>query len=554
MIRLFPLSRRVTRPISMLMLVAWIAVMAVLVHRSYVQASGNMATDLARYGSAAQWRGVYYRGEKLGFTVSQTVPFEDGEAQNGAGFELQEDGQLQMSLLGAHTITTLRTSARVNRAFELQSFDFSLDPGTGPIKIGGTVRGLDLHIAITSGGRTRTEVRRLAEPPMLSLNLVRRLADGGLTPGAVHQWNLFDPATLRNAPVTVRVGEREIVRSANTPIPAFRVEMEFSGLNTTAWITDTGEIVREESPLGFITVRETPERARALAIDGRIRQDLLRASAVVPSVTARTPPLPPIDDPRDVRRLRMRVEGVDLSSPELQGAGQRIDGTIVEISDAQKLVAGPVESDLAQYLRAEPFIESDDPDIRAAAVESIGSAVGTRARAEAMTRYVNSIVQKKPTVSLPSAREVLRTRIGDCNEHTALFVAMSRAAGIPARIAVGLAYVRGAFYYHAWPEVYISEGASRGFWLPVDPTFNQFPADATHLRLARGGLDKQAAILPMIGRVTITLLDVEVETDSTAVLVGGAQTSIPVPQLSVPRRSAEREGGWCLPCFLGGHQ
>ena len=191
----------------------------------------------------------------------------------------------------------------------------------------------------------------------------------------------------------------------------------------------------------------------------------------------------------------MRVEGADLSSPDLQGAGQRIDGNIVEIVDAQKLVAGPGR----RRSRAVPerrSLSSKATILTFARrpTEAVGSAVGTRARAEALTRFVNSTVQKKPTVSLPSAREVLRTRIGDCNEHTALFVAMSRAAGIPARIAVGLAYVRGAFYYHAWPEIYIDEGAARGFWLPVDPTFNQFPADATHFRLARGGLDKQAAI------------------------------------------------------------
>ena len=76
-------------------------------------------------------------------------------------------------------------------------------------------------------------------------------------------------------------------------------------------------------------------------------------------------------------------------------------------------------------------------------------------RAERLTRYVNALLDKKPTVSLPSAREVLRTKVGDCNEHTALYVAMARAIGIPARIAVGLVFVHGAFYYHAWPEVYI---------------------------------------------------------------------------------------------------
>ena len=130
----------------------------------------------------------------------------------------------------------------------------------------------------------------------------------------------------------------------------------------------------------------------------------------------------------------------------------------------------------------------------------VAGITGTRARAERLTREVNTLVEKKPTVSLPSALEVLRTKVGDCNEHTALFVALARSLGIPARINVGLAYVRGAFYYHAWPEVYIDEGKGRGLWLPVDPTFNQFPADATHVRLARGGLDKQAAILPMIGK------------------------------------------------------
>ena len=69
--------------------------MAVMVNRTYLQASPNLATDLARYGTTAQWRGVYYRGEKIGFTVSQVERTDDG-------FELLEDGRLQFSLLGRH--------------------------------------------------------------------------------------------------------------------------------------------------------------------------------------------------------------------------------------------------------------------------------------------------------------------------------------------------------------------------------------------------------------------------------------------------------------------
>ena len=88
--------------------------MGVMINRSYLQASSrNLATDLARYGSTAQWRGVYYRGEKIGFTVSQVQPTDDG-------FELQEDGRLQFSLLGAHTAAILKTTAHVDREFALK--------------------------------------------------------------------------------------------------------------------------------------------------------------------------------------------------------------------------------------------------------------------------------------------------------------------------------------------------------------------------------------------------------------------------------------------------
>ena len=159
---------------------------------------------------------------------------------------------------------------------------------------------------------------------------------------------------------------------------------------------------------------------------------------------------------------------------------------------------------------------------------------------------LHALLDKKPTVSLPSALEVLRTKVGDCNEHTALYVAMARSIGIPARIAVGLTYVRGisgAFYYHAWPEVYIDDGPDRGMWLPVDPTLNEFPADATHLRLARGGLDKQAAILPLIGRLKMTVLDMKLAENATPILVGRQSDLSPIP-VSTAQKTTNADCCW----------
>jgi len=515
--------------------------MGVMVNRSYLQASSrNLATDLARYGSTAQWRGVYYRGEKIGFTVSQVQVVDEG-------FELQEDGRLQFSLLGSTTAAILKTTARVDKSFALQSFDFSLDPGTGPMSIKGRLNGLDLALEIGSASGTRTETRRLPEAPALMLSVGRRLAAEGMAAGTRKEWMVFDPATLRNAPVAIAIGAREVVTVKDrSPMPAFKVEMTFSGLTTTSWITETGEIVREESPMGLITILETQQQATAMAVSNRMRVDMLEAAAIIPAMRTRQR----IVESRDVAKLTLRLDHADLSDPELQGSGQSVNGSVIELIDPRQLKAGAQPADLARYLGAEPFIESDAPEIRAEAEKMVAGITGTRARAERLTREVNSLIEKKPTVSLPSALEVLRTKVGDCNEHTVLFVALARSIGIPARISVGLAYVRGAFYYHAWPEVYIDEGGGRGLWLPVDPTFNQFPADATHVRLARGGLDKQAAILPLIGKATITITELEVAPNSTPILVG-RQASDPLPlAIDLPRRQGAC-GCWASPCAGG---
>lgn len=64
-----------------------------------------------------------------------------------------------------------------------------------------------------------------------------------------------------------------------------------------------------------------------------------------------------------------------------------------------------------------------------------------------------------------------------CMEFTDLFVAISRAAGIPAREINGFAYTENkelqplslvADVLHAWPEYY---DTSKGIWVPIDPTW-----------------------------------------------------------------------------------
>jgi transglutaminase-like putative cysteine protease len=155
------------------------------------------------------------------------------------------------------------------------------------------------------------------------------------------------------------------------------------------------------------------------------------------------------------------------------------------------------ENEKQEYLRPTPFIQSDHPEIRRLAGEIAGEPREPLEQARRINDWVYRNIRKQPVVSIPSALEVLRQRMGDCNEHAALFTALVRAAGIPARLQAGIIYQEGKFFYHAWVQVHL------GSWISVDPTLNQLPADATHIRLVEGDLDQQVDLVKIIGRLKV---------------------------------------------------
>ena len=121
--------------------------------------------------------------------------------------------------------------------------------------------------------------------------------------------------------------------------------------------------------------------------------------------------------------------------------------------------------------------------------------------------YVGIGSNVQPELHVPRALEALKNRRGDCNEHATLTVAMLRQAGIPARMAVGIAYLAShrKFFYHAWVEIW-AEG-----WVAIDPTFGQFPADIGHVRFITGGIKDQVEMFRVIGNLELEALEVQGE-------------------------------------------
>jgi transglutaminase-like putative cysteine protease len=286
------------------------------------------------------------------------------------------------------------------------------------------------------------------------------------------------------------------------------------GAGIGGWVDQQGRIVAS-SQMGFRLQRRPYEVAFEnwrLATEGRVvpvvgtaprsvarNRDVLETSAIAANKRIRS----------NLAVLRARFGGASLDGFDLNGGRQQFDGRTLTITreSPEKLLAryrtileGPLVNSRPE-LRPEPFVESAHPEIIALAERIARGVRDPRIVAQRINQWVHDSVRKEITIGIPSALHVYHTRRGDCNEHAQLYVAIARAAGIPARVAAGLAYVDGKFYYHAWPEVML-----RG-WVAVDPTFGQFPADASHIRLVNGGLGRQAELLRLVGGLTIDVVD-----------------------------------------------
>jgi transglutaminase-like putative cysteine protease len=131
--------------------------------------------------------------------------------------------------------------------------------------------------------------------------------------------------------------------------------------------------------------------------------------------------------------------------------------------------------DIAAYLRPESLAESERDEVKAVVRAIFPS--GTRGgdsvvgAAEKIYEWVldHCDYQLKAgsgqAAGLIGAVETLRARKGECGEYTALFVALCRAAGIPARGQTGY-WANRPDAPHVWAEFYLP-----GFeWIPVDPS------------------------------------------------------------------------------------
>lgn len=439
-------------------------------------------------GDSESWFGLYMGADKIGHsvTLSRSLP--------AGGRAVSSRSLMRFSMMGAAQEVASALSYDLDGEYALKRFDFRLS-GAAEIRVSGQVRGRKLLVDVESGGRSQRQELALSGPVTLPEAMEPLLAGRRLEPGDRRVYSVFDPSSLSLQPATITVAARESLALTGRTEWSLRLQVEFAGITSRVWVDTLGRTLREEGPMGIVLVAEP--RESALRMDGSDRPLDLLASLSVPALGRR------FEDPRGASSAAYRLLDIEAAGFDLEGGRQRMADGLLEVS-REKVPgprAGPAPDSLRQWLGATALIQSGDPAVRALADSICAGISDPWQRSLALSDWVFASLEKRMSVTLPSAVEVLASRRGDCNEHATLFCALARSAGVPARLCLGVVFLDGRFYYHAWNAVWC------GGWIELDPTFGQAPADAARIRLVSGDLVSQTRLLPAMGRLKVEVVE-----------------------------------------------
>ena len=506
--------------VALTVLLAWGAGLAIFVRREMRNAPAQRLAEAAlRVSPGAAYYRVEKDGQQIGF-ASSTIDTTRG------GLLISDYLAADLPVAGREHRATATSDVRLSRGLSLADFKLSFESDGAPIAITGRSVGDSALQVVIAHDESSADTQHVAlTTPVILPTIVPIAIALGESPKVGRSYTLssFDPVSLAPRPLVVRVeaessfavpdsarfdeGRRRWTVARRDSVHAWRIATDGPSA-VRAWIDEQGRIVELQHALGFSLRRTAYEIAfENWRLDGGTRtrgvsadRDVLETTAIAAAV--------PVGGQRP-SRVRVRLRGAELRGFALDGGRQslRADTLLIEREDdepggAPYTMPMPLAMRMSfrRDLSPEPLVQSGDARIVALARRIRGDVRDPVVAARRITQWVHDSLAKSVAVTIPSAIQVLESRSGDCNEHTQLFIALSRAAGIPARAAAGLAHVGGKFYYHAWPEVFV------GKWVAVDPTFGQFPADAAHLRFVYGGLARQAELLKLMGTLKIDVL------------------------------------------------
>ena len=349
------------------------------------------------------------------------------------------------------------------------------------------------HIKTTLNGEvTHTEV------PIPSGTISERksidlfLAQEGLKVGDKKTFYQFSADFLKPVKTELHLVGKEslIYQSEEKQVYVLNATMDvMSGIDMKQWLDSNGVNYRIEVPLmGLSLVTTKTDKETAV---GDIKEiDIILQTRILP-VGKR----PMLNAERLVAEVKLTTGNIaetiiSNSRQKLVVSTEHVGRLSIQVPpfDTQDCPDLPIQDAESKFLVAGTYIQANHPDIRAKAVEIIDGETNSWRAAEKLCQWVDKTVADKITGGYEPSLTTLKSLAGDCTEHTFLFIALARSVGIPSRVCSGIVFVKDAFYYHLWPEVYV------GRWVQMDPTLGQVIADANHIQLGGSVLESNTMV------------------------------------------------------------
>jgi Transglutaminase-like superfamily len=499
--------------------------------RALVATSLTLFTCANTYGAAKHesWDAIYLAGSKIGYvhTFVEKVHYKGMEYQRvriHIEQRLKRDKDISVVNLEYGTIETLDG--------EVLRLDTRILAGDArDIRAHGDVIGGKMNLILESGERQELvipwsrEVRgpyapeqSMARKPMnenerrdlkMFIAELNKVCDITLTAGGIEPVILGDGST------------RPLLRVAQTTHIDGKPRPEF---DTTMWADSSGQVLKGEQDSfgGIVMYRTTKEAAtssggprqfdliKSTVIKiGRVISDPEHTSQVKYRITLKSGD-PTQIIPTDTRQSVQLLTRANEASSEVKTAGPLVAMLEVKTAGILDGQPGPAEVD-AEFLKPNVLITSADSRVVALSEKASRAVVDPWEKALRINHWVfENIRDKNFKVAFAAANEVARNLTGDCTEHAVLATAMCRAAGIPARVVVGLVYVESlkGFGFHMWYEIYVNQR-----WVALDPTYDQSSVDAVHVKIGDSSLAGVAPfevftpVLRMFGKLEIEPLE-----------------------------------------------
>jgi hypothetical protein len=449
-----------------------------------------------------QWMKISFQGKQIGYSNTSVDVNESNAVRL---YQINNRTILQMNVMGSNQRIAVTARATVDAMYHLQTFSFVLSSTGYSIAVEGARLRDNLFDCKVKGQNTLRRQKITIPDDAILYSPMTEVSLKSLPPGRHITLRMFNPMTLSSQNVTIRSLRRESLHHAQTDIEATVLSASLEGMETLSWVDSDGKLLRQETLFGWVMEACTADEALSLG-KSAIPGDMLTSLAV--------PVTGPADRLASAHSALLTLTGAPLQTAGLETQRQSILSATGDVTrllvradtlPTTGLPPGNLPAEVKPFLAASAFIQSDDRRMLDRAHAITGTWTNSLTASLALYDWIYKNVEKIPTVSLPSALDVLLRPQGDCNEHTYLFVALARAAGIPAKIRVGLTLHNGMFYYHAWPSVYV------GRWLDMDPTLNHPAAPVTHIALLEGELAEQMKLMGVVGRLKVEITDINPE-------------------------------------------